>query len=467
MHRIRVGTVGYLNSVPLTEALDPQRFEVIADHPRGIALALAEGRVDVALAPVAAVLTDGDFRIVPGFCIGALGAVHSVLLVAETPPEQWRRIVLDGESRTSVVLARVLLAGPLADRVRDDLEIVQGEPGDGLRAVGGDVAALVIGDAARVLPETLTVRLDLGELWTAWTGLPFVFAVWAGRPDLPPDVVLALRAAGALGVGRIAHNHTGADLTYLSEHIRYPLDEPALMGLRRFAALAHRADLIGTEHVQLYPPPRRSLPRPTGVDDVLFRAAGGARLTRAELELVWSAPLSELGVAAHTVRAARHDPARASYLADDAPETCTAHLAIDPTAPAEAIDQLLSLRDHQDSTGDLSAVRVSLDLPTGALVEPGRATTASWLRVVALARLALDNVDHLEACCRTQGLDLAQAALFVGCDDLGPVSDVEAAERALRVAGLEPVRRDASWEVLGGAVTAFRKIRRPEDRAAR
>ena len=62
-----VGTVGYLNARPLTDSIDRSRWPVVADVPSRIATELAEGRVDVALVPVAAVLADWmDLRVVPG-----------------------------------------------------------------------------------------------------------------------------------------------------------------------------------------------------------------------------------------------------------------------------------------------------------------------------------------------------------------------------------------------------------------
>jgi len=114
MKRIRIGTVGYLNAWPLTARLDAWRYQVVHDHPSQIAAMLEEGRVDVALAPIASVLCMHDARVVPGVCIGSDGPVHSVFLVAETPPEEWSEVVLDGASRTSAILAQLLLRGPLA-----------------------------------------------------------------------------------------------------------------------------------------------------------------------------------------------------------------------------------------------------------------------------------------------------------------------------------------------------------------
>jgi len=302
-----VGTVGYLNARPLTDSIDRSRWPVVADVPSRIATELAEGRVDVALVPVAAVLADWmDLRVVPGHCIGADGPVESVLLVAETPPSEWTEVLLDGESRTSAVLATLLMRrGPLSEQVQDGVAIRRVEPGTAMDSARGSTAALVIGDAARLVPERHTVRLDLAELWKAWTGLPFVFAVWAGRPDLEPELVSHLREAGSLGVAAVESTYTGADRIYLTEHIRYVLDDRALMGLRRFGALACQEGLLAREDVELFGPTAREVPREAGLTDVLERAVDGEPVSEADLaRLDRGAELADLAAAADLIRRA-------------------------------------------------------------------------------------------------------------------------------------------------------------------
>lgn len=592
MARVRIGTVGYLNAAPLTDALDPARFEVIADHPRGIAQALKDGLVDVALAPVAAVLSDDDYRIVPGVCIGANGAVQSVVIVAETEPEAWTELVLDGSSRTSVTLARLIVGeGPLASRVSDALVITDGAPGDGPARVGGTVAAVVIGDPARTLPGHLT-RWDLAELWKDWTGKPFVFAVWAAREGLDPAVRDALKAAGLAGVAGIADRYDGADRDYLLHHIRYDFDDDALVGLRRYAAMAHRAGLIAREHITLFPPTSLRRARRQDLDAVLLRAVEGERLSVADARALHEGlHTTELGVAAHARRADLHGGTSATYLVErrigaevvqaggaafaDAVgeaaeadvtvvrllglgrlpiEACLQRLGVVRAAglqavgitlaevgahhaaglvPAEVLASLVAaglscvcwrvgrvmpdravlqaavdagipvkpdlivgpdgdlddvyarfdvLRRASDVSPAITSVAVHLSLPAGALVEPGRATTAAWMRTVAMARLFLPHVRHVVASPQTQGLDACQAALFMGADDLGAVGegpevplgvgegfvhDVETAERVLRVAGLEAVRRDVHFAPVGGPLTAMRRVRPVAQRARR
>lgn len=309
---VRVASVSYLNAAPLTCALDPARYTVTTGHPSEIAAMLHRREVDVALVPVAAVLDDLDLRIVPGVAIGADGPVDSVLLVGELPPAQWTEVLLDGASRTSAALTQVLL------RARPELR-VQVRPvaaGTGPAQASGTVATLVIGDAARELPARFAWRLDLAQMWKDQTGLPFVFAVWAGRPGLDPQVVDDLRAAAAVGLAERAARWSGDDLTYLTERIRYELSDRQLMGLRRFAALAASAGLVRHDHVHLYPPP----PRPPAAhrDDLLLRAIDGERLSPSDLAQLADLPVGDLAVAAALCRSARFGAIRVTH-AHDAP----------------------------------------------------------------------------------------------------------------------------------------------------
>lgn len=584
MAKIKIGTVGYLNSHPLTAYIDRDRYEVIADYPRAIAKMLADGEVDVALAPVAAVLTDASYLMIPEFCIGAEGPVASVLLLGETPPEEWTEVVLDGESRTSVTLSRLLLTkGPLSKRVRDDLVIREVGPGEALEAIGGTVAGLVIGDAARELPDRITVRLDLAEEWLAWTGKPFVFAVWAGRPDLPQQVRDDLRAAGRVGMAKVGEEFSGDDLVYLTQRIRHNFDERALMGLRWYASLAFREGLIGTEHVAFYAPEAPVQPITPAMDDLLVTAADGGRLSREEVRALFTeATFADLGVAARSRAIDLHDSEHATYLCGiqvseeqthaggqallEAIESLSGEgitsVALDgvETLPREAqlerlrlaaglglqvqgwpaaglvgmddqelegwiealrssglssvsvdftehglswpvlarlhaadiavdavyvikkdqgseafLEHMEQLRSAQDATGAISSLTMSIELPEGVLVQPDSPTTAYWMRCMATARLFLDNIEHLSTRPSQVGVDMAQTALFVGADDLGVIgvsteskgfqARVSDGERAIRVSGLSPQRRDLHFRPLGGPVTKARRVRPIEDRA--
>ncbi len=308
----KVACVGYTNAWPLTRHL-VDGFELLPCVPSEAARLLRTGEADVGLVPVAALFNDNpDYRVVPGFCIGCDGDVQSVLLVGETPVEEWEAVALDGESRTSVILAQILLRGPLG---RPDVRVFPVDAGTGAFHAQGKTGAVVIGDAARNLPARLTTRIDLGRTWRDWTGLPFVFAVWAGRPGLDPAAIEGIREAGRRGLPDRA-NAPEADREYLTHAIRYELDDRALMGLRRFAALGKRAGLLAHEDVCLFgPPARRSRPGSASLDTLLARGAEGGRLTLDEgVRLETEARLEDLGNAAHLRRLALHPGREVTYI---------------------------------------------------------------------------------------------------------------------------------------------------------
>jgi cyclic dehypoxanthinyl futalosine synthase len=306
---IKVACVGYTNAWPLTRHLDPVLFEVVPCVPSVAARLLAEGKVDVGLVPVAALFDGADLRVVPGLGIGSDGDVSSVLLVGERPLEEWTEVVLDGESRTSVVLAQILLRGPLG---RPELQVRPVDPGTGAFHAQGTVGAVVIGDAAMNLPERLTTRIDLGRAWKEWTGLPFVFATWAGRPDLPAGAIAGLRSAAEHGLAERARAPEG-ERRYLVENIRYALDDRGLMGLRRFAAIAQREGLLGAGEVRLYGP--RGSRRRVDLDVLLQKGADGERLALDEgVRLETEASLPDLGAAAHLRRVALHPTREVTYI---------------------------------------------------------------------------------------------------------------------------------------------------------
>ena len=88
--------------------------------------------------------------------------------------------------------------------------------------------------------------------------------------------------------------------------------------------------------------------------------------------------------------------------------------------------------------------------------------THGALRTLAISRLFLDNVPHLQASWLTPGLKLGQLALFYGCDDMGGtileeqvVHDAGSTNEATRAqlegivrgAGFTPVIRDTYWNL--------------------
>ena len=228
---MRFGAVSYLNARPLLEGLEP----LILDVPARLVHRQERGEVDVALIPVVAGEAAGIPR-VGNLGVAADGPVDSVLLFHDGPVERIKTLHLDPASRTSRLLALILLR-----------EVYGVEPGLVSRAEEAD-ARLVIGDAALALGAGSEQRLDLAAEWKRWTGLPFVFAAWYGDTEAQSRLEEAYRR-GAERIARYAAE-SPLDLprsvleSYLRERIRFRLGEEELAGLARFMETAKRWSLL-------------------------------------------------------------------------------------------------------------------------------------------------------------------------------------------------------------------------------
>ena len=247
--RLRLGVVPYLNVEPIVHGLrEDTRFEVVRDVPSRVAERLHAGEIDLGIIP-SIEYARGDYAIVPGIAIASRGRVRSVELLQKRPLAEVRRVALDTSSRTSVVLLRILLR----ERLGREPEYVEMPP-DPEAMLSATDAALVIGDPA-LFYDGAAERLDLGEAWWSLTGLPFVFAFWAGRPGIVGAEELrrlqrSLRA-GLERLGEIAASYNGhgagqaADNeAYLRQCIVYDLGDAEQAGLREFYRRAHALGLI-------------------------------------------------------------------------------------------------------------------------------------------------------------------------------------------------------------------------------
>lgn len=244
---VRVGAVTYLNTKPLIhelEALAPG-IELVLDFPSRLADRLADGSLEVALIPVIEYFRGGSYSVVPDIAIASRGPVLSVTLFSRVPWAGVRRVALDEGSRTSAALTQVLLRR----RYGVHPEVVP-LPLDRAAEDADADAVLLIGDRAmRACLPGFAHAYDLGQEWHDWTGLPFVYAVWAVRAgvDLGP-VEGALREAkrrGIAGSGRIAHAEAprlGLDAgfcrRYLSNIIHFDLGPREQAGLHHYYMLA-------------------------------------------------------------------------------------------------------------------------------------------------------------------------------------------------------------------------------------
>src|SRR3954470_8237480 len=168
----RVGSVPYLNAVPLMRGLED---EIRLVTPSKLAKLLENDELDAALVSVTEVLFKDRYDVLDGVAIASLGEVKSVFVAHRYPLAEIQEIFCDAASLTSVNLLKVLLAerGVNAELIPlPDYEI----------APSCD-AVLLIGDRAIDFLRAGHGHqiFDLGTAWFELTKLPFVYAVWALR----------------------------------------------------------------------------------------------------------------------------------------------------------------------------------------------------------------------------------------------------------------------------------------------
>jgi chorismate dehydratase len=253
--KLRVGIVNFLNSKPLAWGfLKGHHADLFAPsyHPPAmVARMLGQGNLDVGLIPSIEVQRIPHLRVLPDLCVAARHEVRSVLLLSRCPPEEIRRVALDQNSRTSVALLRILL------RERwgvVDPEYVHERP-DPERMLAEADAALVIGDPALKVDRDRYLTHDLAGEWHTLTGLPFVFAVWAVRPEVElPDLPFYFKSSLRYGLSSLDTlvREAAAELNlessevreYLTDNLRFFMRPEEVEGLEEFYRRAHAHGLI-------------------------------------------------------------------------------------------------------------------------------------------------------------------------------------------------------------------------------
>jgi chorismate dehydratase len=258
---IRLGAVVYLNARPLTWVLDRQaEWDVRYDVPSVCAQLLHHGDTDLGLIPSIEYLQRPDYRFVPGVGIGSRGEIASVALYTRKELADVKTLALDTSSRTSVALTRVLCARRFGITPRfvphgPDLE----------EMTSSCDAGLLIGDPAFDADhEALGLRkIDLGAEWTAFTGLPFIYAAWTGRSGaIGEREVAKLQQAQAEGVaataaiaaeyGRGDDRVTARAARYLRDNVKYGLGPEEAAGLQLFLDYAAELGLGPQRKVEFY-----------------------------------------------------------------------------------------------------------------------------------------------------------------------------------------------------------------------
>jgi len=249
---LRVGCVKYLNARPLIRGW-PGKVEF--DHPSALCHRLAKSQLDVALVSSFEFLRNPIYRIVDGVSISSDGPVYSVVVAHRGEFSNIEEIELDPASETAVNLLRCLLA-----ELGLTARLTGGVPG----SAGLTRARLIIGDQAISFRQNHAGEFqlwDLGEQWKELTGLPFVYALWLIRPEVPDAKSIAQRLRGLRdenladiqaivsdAVADVADNNPAIAREFLDrfyhEYLRFGFGTREKQGLQTFADLCARHGVL-------------------------------------------------------------------------------------------------------------------------------------------------------------------------------------------------------------------------------
>ncbi|MCR5710807.1 MAG: menaquinone biosynthesis protein [Bacteroidales bacterium] len=241
---VRIAAINYLNTIPFVYGLErmmaPEDIDMHFCTPSESAAMLLDGRADVGIIPAAVIPQLADGHIVSDWCIGSTSKVASVLVCSGVPIREAGEILLDIDSRTSVLLTRWLCR----ERWHIAPRLVPCDFSD--EAPDPRTTCLLIGDKALRQSARFPYVYDLAEEWIAQKHLPFVFACWTANKRLDPQFIEKFNNALGYGVSHIAEavekydNQFPRDFAcrYLQENISFALDSEKRAGLTEFWRVA-------------------------------------------------------------------------------------------------------------------------------------------------------------------------------------------------------------------------------------
>lgn len=213
-------------------------IELSINYPSVLAQQLKDNEIDVALLPVAVIPTIPGANMVSDYGIAADGEVASVAIYSMVPMEEVDTVYLDYQSRTSIMLARLLLR----DYWKKDV-VFKPATEHYIEYINDNAAGVIIGDRAIRQLTNFAYIYDLAAAWKQHTGLPFVFAAWVANKELPPEFITAFNKANSEGLQHIDEIVAATEFPYYdlkkyyTENIRYYLDEEKKKGLNKFLEL--------------------------------------------------------------------------------------------------------------------------------------------------------------------------------------------------------------------------------------
>jgi chorismate dehydratase len=252
-----------------------ERYSLHSTLPSRCADELLSGRADLGLIPIASLTP--ELAIVPGCTIASLGEVRSIQLIIKKKDgmqgdasdartlEAVRTIAADTASRSSLAYAEILFRKFLGTH-----PAFLPAPADPIAMLQTADAAILIGDPALLALESREaieaavgpcLWLDLAREWRARTGLPWVAAVWAVRPEAlgasnltPAQLTEDLETSrnhGLLNIEKLVEQWTpriaippSTIRHYLSYNIHYVLNTDCVRAIELFRQYAAEVKVL-------------------------------------------------------------------------------------------------------------------------------------------------------------------------------------------------------------------------------
>jgi len=246
-----LGVVSFLNALPLHATLAGRPdVQIVPAVPSALAEMLLARRCDAALLPVVDYWRHRD-RLAPigDACIASDGETMTVRVFSKVPAEKIRRLHIDGDSHTSVILAQVIWR----ELYKCPLELAAWDESRGWEALE---SILLIGDKVVCnAPRGFGFEVDLGAAWKHLTGLPFVFAAWYGSRDGDHDALAreleAARDAGVANARRLAAEAAAGHgwpvetaVQYLCQIMKFTITQDMRAAMQRFFESIDRHGLL-------------------------------------------------------------------------------------------------------------------------------------------------------------------------------------------------------------------------------
>src|SRR3989338_7472964 len=238
---MKLGLVPYLNALPLHAYLE---LPFVLLPPSTLEKKIFAGEIDLALLPTLSYLKHKN--LIPLFELGliqSMGPVESVMVSYPQKlghPSNIKSIKFTSESITSIALFKVIYRF-YWDQPLEELQLTHSP----------HAAYLEIGDKAFNLPRQDRVVIDLGQVWSEWTGLPFIYAFWVARTPPSKDIlqkIIEARKKGMQNLDLLCREQkilpSAQALHYLTKCMRYEMVETSLEAINLFQKYCFELCLI-------------------------------------------------------------------------------------------------------------------------------------------------------------------------------------------------------------------------------